>query len=526
MTTCRRTAAWLALTLMPSLTAARAQQAQPITVAGLGTITFPVSTTSPAAESTFVRGVLLLHLFEYDDAAAEFRKARRLDPGMAMAYWGEAMSYTHPVWDQQDTAAARAVLAELGPTPAGREARAGTDIERGFVHAVDVLYGPGPKARRDTLYADAMDDLLRRHPGDDEVRSFYALAVLGLSQGVRELSTYVHAAAIAESVFVRNPRHPGAAHYWIHGLDDPAHAAGALPAARALADIAPDAGHAQHMTSHIFLALGMWDNVVRANVNAMRVVNRARHAAGRPETSCGHYNFWLEYGALELGRRNEARTLVEGCIRQSAVSPRSDATDPDNSLMGSAVGMWARYLIDTEDWSGKLARWTPSVEPGDPVRATWLFARGVAAARRGEVKVAQVALADYQATRQRLMRRYSGSTDPGDAEYLERLTILGLELLADVMLESNPPNGDSAVTLLRQATAIEDGMAYAFGPPFVDKPSHERLGEVLLALGKPADAKREFDAAARTTPNRALVKRGLERSDAGLPPGGERRGSR
>jgi tetratricopeptide (TPR) repeat protein len=514
-----RTSALLALTFVTIATAATAQQPRPMTIAGLGTITFPASTHSRPADSAFIRGVLLLHLFEYDDAAASFRTAQRLDPGMVMAYWGEAMTFTHPVWDEQDSVAARAVLAKLGPNAAAREARAGTPTERGFVQAVDVLYGPGPKAKRDTLYASAMAELLRQHPRDDEVRSFYALSLLGLSQGVREVPTYLHAAAIAESVFVRNPKHAGAAHYWIHGMDDPDHAAGALRAARALSAIAPDAGHAQHMTSHIFLALGMWDDVVRANINAMRVVNRARRAAGRPETSCGHYNFWLEYGELQQGRQREARTLVEGCLAQAAVSASSNALDPDSSPMGSAVGMWARYLLDTEEWTGELAGWAPSSGLSDPARITWLFVRGAAAARRGDMPTARQALTDYQATHERLTGRYRASTDPNDAEYLKRLAVLGLQLRADILLATESSLADSAVSLLRRAAAIEDGMAYAFGPPFVDKPSHERLGEVLLAQGKAADARREFEAALKTTPNRALAKRGLARATGKLAGG-------
>ena len=136
----------------------------------------------------------------------------------------------------------------------------------------------------------------KAYPNDAEAQLFYSLALLGTCEGVRDVATYLKAAEIAKAVFVRNPQHPGAAHYWIHGMDDPQHAAGALEAARALSQIAPDAGHAQHMCSHIFMALGMWDDVVRANLAAMSVVNRQKAAAGKPPRRCGHYNYWLEYG--------------------------------------------------------------------------------------------------------------------------------------------------------------------------------------------------------------------------------------
>ncbi len=501
--------------LMGLVRPATAQQGGPITIAGLGTITFPTSTASAVAESTFVRGVLLLHLFHYDEAADAFRQAQRLDPTMAMAYWGEAMTHTHGVWNQQAIGEARDALAKYAPTAAAREARAPTPRERGYLRAVDILYGDGPKARRDTLYNEAMAALSRAYPADDEARAFHALAMLSLSQGVRNVPTYLRAAAVAESVFARNPNHPGAAHYWIHGMDDPEHAADALLAARALSGIAPDAGHAQHMTSHIFMALGMWDDVVRANENAMRVVNTARAANGRPAAFCGHYNFWLEYGQLQLARVDSARTLLKGCIAQAAPTAGDpNSTDPDNSALGSALGMWARYLIDTEAWSDPLASWSPAIG-GDPIRATWNFGRGFAAIRRGDLATARTALAEFQATRARLERRFAGSGEAEDVEYLKALAIFDLQLRAELLLAEAPARRDSAVALLRQSTAIEDDMAYAFGPPVVIKPAHEELGEVLLRLGRRAAARPEFEAALTLTPNRVAAVRGLAKTKTG-----------
>src|SRR5262249_53847424 len=138
----------------------------PMTVAGLGTLTFPTSTRSPAAESAFVKGVLLLHLFHYEEAADQFHAAQTADSGMAMAYWGDAMTHDHPVWDEEDPAAARKALARYAKTASHREAQAPTPRERGFLHAVDLLWGDGPKARRDTLYSRAMDSLLAAYPSD------------------------------------------------------------------------------------------------------------------------------------------------------------------------------------------------------------------------------------------------------------------------------------------------------------------------------------------------------------------------
>src|SRR5437588_10688215 len=161
----------------------------------LGTIDFPTS-GPPDAQSAFIRGVLLLHSFEYQDAARAFREAQRIDPGFALAYWGEAMTYTHPLWDEQDVNAARTALQRLGPTPQARRAKAPTPRERAYLNAVEILYGDGPKARRDTAYSRAMARLVTRFPADREAQVVYAASLLGLSQGVRHVPSYVRAAAI------------------------------------------------------------------------------------------------------------------------------------------------------------------------------------------------------------------------------------------------------------------------------------------------------------------------------------------
>src|SRR5687768_14887402 len=273
-----------------------------------GKVDFPAS-GARAAQTHFLRGLALLHDFEYPAAAAAFKEAQRIDPGFALAYWGEAMTYNHPVWFQQDSVAARAALARLGATPEARAARAPTAREKDYLAAVEVLYGPGDKKTRDLAYRDAMQRLMQKYPDDEDAALFYALALLGSAHSGRDLGIYMRAAAVSEEVFRKYPEHPGAAHYLIHSYDDPQHAPLGLPAARIYSRIAPGAGHAQHMTSHIFIALGMWDDVVRANQNAMKVVNAERHHAGHGPAGCGHYNIWLQYAYLIQGLVEDARTL-------------------------------------------------------------------------------------------------------------------------------------------------------------------------------------------------------------------------
>jgi tetratricopeptide (TPR) repeat protein len=469
-----------------------AQAPAPQTIKGLGTITFPTSTKSAAAQRDFIRGVLLLHVFEYDDAAASFRAAQKLDSGFVMAYWGEAMTYTHPVWDQQDLAAAQAVLARL-------KERHATERESMYLAAVEQLYGAGPKAKRDTLYSDAMHKIVLAYPKDDEARAFYALSLLGLSQGVRNVPTYLAAAAIAESIYHRNPDHPGAEHYWIHGMDDPEHAPAALTAARALSKTAPDAGHSQHMTTHIFLAMGMWDDVVSQNEIAIHVVDSIRKSRGRGPVHCGHYPSWLSYGYGMQGRFSASRRAVAACHEDN---PKADAF----------IAMWMRYVLDSQDWTGEVAGWGVEPAADGETQLDYQFLRGYVAAQRGALPVALQAagIFDSVARTFEVPNGAAGAPDPEMLEFQKVLRALSLELHGLIAVKNGAV--DSGLALIKRATIVEDSTAAAFGPPAVDQPSYELYGEQLLAAGHPKEALAAFRTALARAPRRTPALLGLARS--------------
>ena len=457
----------------------------------LGSIAFPTS-GAPAAQRQFVTGVLYLHSFEYERAAQAFRRAEQLDPGFAMAYWGEAMTYTHPVWDVQHLDSARVALARLAPTRETRRATAPTPREQAYLEAVEILYGAGSKVERDTAYAAAMAQLVATYPSDLEAKAFYALSLLGLSQGVRNVPTYLRAAAIAETVFRASPNHPGAAHYVIHAYDDPQHARLGLAAARAYSKIAPDAAHAQHMTTHIFVALGLWGDVVSQN----EIAQHLTHAVP------GHYTAWLNYGYLQQGRHRDARAHL-GTLRGNM-----GANPPRRQRAGLAL-IRAHYLVNTRQWDGDVARW--SISLGDTTAGANVldaFVGGLGALERGDRVAAQRALATLDALTEGA--RAAATTAKGD-EDPEVGEIQALELRALLQVAAAP---DSAVALLRRAAALEDAMPVAFGPPVVVKPTHELLGEVLLSRRRPHAAQQEFRRALALAPRRALSLLGLRRAAA------------
>jgi len=250
----------------------------------LGDVAF-ANSGAAAAQQAFLQGLALLHDFEYSPAAEAFRQAQAADPDFALAYWGEAMTYNHAVWMEQDAGAARAVLARLGPTPEARAAKAPSAREKAYLHAVETLYGEGSKEERDVRYSAEMAALHARFPDDVDATAFYALSLLGTAHNGRDYAIYMRAAALLEDVFPTHRQHPGVLHYLIHSYDDPIHAPLGLRAARLYGGIAPNAGHALHMTSHIFIAMGMWDEVIHANVEAMRTVTSSAPPMARLQLS-------------------------------------------------------------------------------------------------------------------------------------------------------------------------------------------------------------------------------------------------
>ena len=492
-------------------------------IAELGRLDFPTSTKNAAAQTAFVRGMLLLHLFEYPSAKDAFQEAQRLDPGFAMAYWGEAMTYTHPVWNQQDVAAARAALARLAPDAAARAAKAPTEREKAWLGTAEVLYGEGDKRSRDARFAEAMGALADRFPGDDEAKLFHSLALLGIAQGERDLPNFLEAARIAQSVFLRNPDHPGAAHYWIHGMDDPEHASGALEAARSLSGIAPAAPHAQHMTSHIFMALGMWDDVVRANERAEAVSAALQAARGQPAYRCGHYSEWLQYGYFQKGQSDRALQVLADCERQGPeivawmrAHPGARvgaATSPDalqGRIAGSLASMRAVAAVESAGYARDYARRAP--EPtGDELADGWAwFARGLAQATQGDAEAAQASLAALRAARAAEAQAAKG---PGSyastGRYLEIM-----EGLLDGAIANARGDVEGALAKVGEAARSYDAMPFDFGPPATIKPPHELAGDILAAAGRHAEAAREYSTALKWAPRRALSVGGLADAEA------------
>ena len=482
----------------------------------LGTVSF-ANSGSRAAQAPFQRGIALLHSFTYYQAAESFKDAERADSSFALPYWFEAFSHSHILWGEEDTASSYQVLSRLGPTPEARLAKARTPRERAFGAAIEAFFTRESDAVRTRAFADSMTNVAARYSDDPEAAAFASLALLmavndrGFAPNeVKQAED--RAIGFAERVFRSNPTHPGAPHYLIHVTDmDPSFATRALPAARAYAKIAPDAVHALHMPSHVFLPLGLWNDVATSNERAWgagRAEAKARHLGGADTDF--HTLLWLEYAYLEQGRWRAARALID-TGRAAVGSADVSSVDAVDARYGVS-DMAFLYALETGRWSDAV---TPPRTNGPPrnqrenmfsTRAD--YARYVIAGMRGDTTTLASGVADFRA-------RENAANGPRKA----RLDMIATQLEA----VAARARGDKklAIEKLRSAALREDSVP-PIGPP-TWLMAHELLGATLSGEGNSRDAAAQYERALSNNPNRSSALLGLARARAAS---GDRAGAR
>ena len=488
----------------------------------LGRVEFPTS-GSEKAQAHFLRGLAALHSFWYEEALEAFRESTKVEPDFAMGYWGEAMAHNHPLWSEQDIAAARQVLAKIKDTPKLSER------ERAYLAAVKLLYGDSDKGTRDAAYSAAMEKIYRAYPDDLDAAAFYSLSLLGMVRAdEKSYRLQAKAGAIALDVYQKNPNHPGAAHYIIHAFDDPEHAILALPAARRYASIAPEAHHARHMPSHIFLQLGMWPEAAASNESAWESSDAWMKRKNLSVSVRDYHSLhWLLYIYLQQGRYNDAEKLLNLMKKVMSESTYDNKLRPAY-YENNYANMAAAFVVETEKWNlatelfpenktpvtseqatmsgahgGHGTTAAPSGNNAATVRSSSVnltlpfFVRGLAAAVGGSA--VEPSIAGLEALR--------GA--PGRSSTLE---IRKLEISA--LSASMKKDHSKAIELMKKATALEEETSAPYGPPNLIKPTHELFGEILLRAGKPVEAAGQFKIALLRQPNRARSLLGAARAAA------------
>lgn len=485
---------WVASLLCILPPTAVAQQHLPVAGSGpkLGTVHFQTS-CSPEAQRSFEHAVALLHSFEFGPAITGFRAVLVADPGCAMADWGIALSsWGNPFAPGLESRASLNRGREA--IEAAEAAKPRTQRERDYIAAAAQLYDrfetTTQKARLDA-YCDAMSKVASRYPTDSEASIFYALSLaMSADLADKTYSKQLKAGAILEELFRKEPQHPGVAHYIIHSYDFPPLAPRALLAARAYAKIAPDSPHALHMPSHVFTRLGLWDESIAANVASTAASRRQGNV-----TEELHASDYLVYAYLQSGRDAAAARLLRSLPEiESRLNP--DAVPIGAAPMSAAyfamAAIPARDALERGDWTAAARLDVRSTTYPYTDAVTW-FARGMGAARLGEVAAARDAVQQLAAIHQRL-------ADANEPYWALQVEIQRIDVLAWTALADKHP--DRALAQMREAVDLEDGTEKSVITPGPIAPATELLGEMLLELNRPSDALREFEAALTKEPNR------------------------
>ena len=471
-------------------------RAQGKTAERLGTVRFATS-CAPAVQPQFDRAVALLHSFHLDAAVGAFTDVAAADPTCGMAYWGVAMS-----WLGNPLAAppsARGLKEGGAAVDRAKAAGARTDREREYIAAIETIYKDADRVDHRTralAYEKAMEQLAARYPADREAAVFYALALnITLDPNDKTYANQLKAAGILEKVFAAQPDHPGVAHYLIHSYDFPPIAAKGLPAAKRYASIAPAAPHALHMPSHIFTRVGSWQESIETNRASAKAAADALAASG-PQTGLRSYEGlhaydYMMYGYMQLGRDREARALVE----EVAATRKLNIDHFAGAFALAAIP--ARFALERGQWAEAAAL---SPTPADlawnrfpQAESIVWFARGLGAARSGNAARAREDLARIEVLRDTMI--------PAKSPYwahqseVQRLAVAGWIARAE-------GRNEEALSLMRASAAAEETSEKHPVTPGPIKPARELLGDMLIELGQPAEALKEFEASHRVEPNR------------------------
>ena len=486
-----------ALALCAAVPALRAHDGE--VVAGkppekLGEVNFPVSCNA-AAQQEFNRAMALFHSFWFDPAKRSFAKVLALDPDCAMAHWGSSiMAMGNPfTWPSNPN------VSKSGAPAAAEAVRLGgkTERERDYIAALAAFFKDWQTVDfrpRALAYEKAMERLADRHADDDEAQMLYALAlnITALATD-KTFANQLKAAQKLEPLYKKYPKHPGAAHYLIHTYDYAELANKGLASARSYAAIAPSVPHALHMPSHIYSRVGMWREMIEGN-RASYLAAKAELADAGP--GLGAYDALHAMDYMVFAHLQQSQDKAAKAVLDEAAAVRKVNIENFPAAYALAA-IPARYALERGNWSEAAAL---QLTPPDLAWAKFpqaesilVFARGLGAARSGNVAAAQVDVKRLQALKDALVASkntyWAGQTD------FQIATVNAWIALAE-------KRGDEALALMRGAAEAEEASDKHPVTPGNVVPSRELLGEMLLALDKPAAAQAEFDRSLRRDPNR------------------------
>jgi tetratricopeptide (TPR) repeat protein len=449
----------------------------------LGNVHFPTSCTAdvqPAIE----KGVALLHSFQYTESEQTFAGVATREPKCAMAHWGKAMALYYQLWEFPSDKSLKEGHKDI---EAAQKLHSANPREQGFITAAAAFFQKKSKmthADRLRAYSSSLEKFYAGNPGDVEIGSFYALALVSLSYEDRdnEIADLQKAIGILNPLLQQYPDHPGVAHYMIHATDRPEFAAQGLEAARRYAAIAPDSAHALHMPSHIFVRLGLWQDSISSNIAA----NASGAHAAEMHLAESHYQThamdFLSYSYLQSGQEAKAREVIEHANHVVGAT--------DEMMAGDHAYLAARTALELHRWKEAAALSVPATRKDWQNTVTW--ARAIGAARSGDAAAAE---SDVKELAQLVADREKRSKKSGYNVPTEKATDLRE---AEAWLAFAKGKPDEALAELRAAADHQDKE----GGESVNIPAREMLADMLLELKRPAEASAEYKTVLKNSPNR------------------------
>jgi tetratricopeptide (TPR) repeat protein len=458
-----------------------------------GAVTFETSCL-PEVKKDFELGLALLHSFEYDESEKAFAKVIEVDPACAMAYWGVAMANYHPLWapptplELEKGAKAIAVAQSISNK---------SDTESDYINAIAGFFKDVDKLdhrTRSINYRSAMEKFHEKNPTNKEAAIFYALALVATADPAdKSFVNQKKAGGILSALYPEGASHPGIVHYIIHTYDSPELATLGLEAARKYASIAPSSSHAQHMPSHIFTRLGLWDECINSNFVAASSAQCYAQSAGIK----GHWDEelhaldYLMYGYLQKGDNNNAKTQLDYFYS-------IDAVDPINSkvLYSFAAGP-SRYYLENKMWKEAASL------PFHPANYPWEkfpwekgiihFARALGSVHNSQLDQAKTELRNLQAIRDTLLAKKD--------DYRANQVHIQIHSV-DAWIQYKEGKNAEALKLMNTAAEMEDKTEKHPVTPGEVMPARELLGDMLLAMNKPVEALEAYEANLKKRPNR------------------------
>jgi tetratricopeptide (TPR) repeat protein len=485
------------LLLFPAISIAQEDHQHHETTEKIGKVRFAVS-CSTQAQRQFNRALAWLHSFEYEQSEAAFNEVAKTDPQCAMAHWGAAMSLYHQLWVPPNP---KELEKATQYVQKAKQIGAKTKRERDYIDAIAQFFDDWGKVDHPTRaarYEQAMETIYRRYPGDHDAAVFYALALnataLATSPVDKTYAKQKRAAALLNRALRVQPEHPGVTHYLIHSYDYPPVAHLALAAARHYAKIAPSSAHALHMPSHIFTRLGLWDEGIATNIrsgNAAKDYALRNHLKGAWDEQL-HAMDYLAYAYLQRSRDREARAVLEELKAIRRVDPETF------KVAYSFAAIPARWALERRKWSEAAEL---KVEPAyfpwqrfQSAEAITHYARAIGAARTGDTDRARVEV-EKLAEVQRQLIGVKDSYDWATQVEIQRRAAAAWLAKAEGF---NP----EALRLMRLAADLEDSTDKHPVTPGAVLPARELLGDMLLEVGRPAEALKEYETSLQISPNR------------------------